>query len=69
MSSYLIRDEHFRCIEEKRGFTSADVSTGATDGASRHAAAGTGLKLAADGSRMVDKCCCMSASKAVVNTL
>jgi len=32
----------------KRGFTSADMSTGATYGSSRHAAAGTGLTLAAD---------------------
>jgi len=53
----------------KRGFTSADMNTGATDGSSRHAAAGTGFKLAADGSKMGEKRCCMSASKAVVNTL
>jgi len=57
----------------KMGFISDDMSTVAMDGSSRDGAAGTDyIKLEADGSRMVEKRCCMSASapsRALVDTL
>jgi len=52
-----------------RGFIKDDNNTGAMEGSRREAAAGSGLKLASDGSRMVQKRCCKSSHRDFVKVL
>jgi len=51
LNVYILRDEEFST--SNKGFVSDDRSTGATEGSERQAAAGSGLKSVADGSRVV----------------